>query len=380
MRNFKRRSNTLQDGTIALDYSHSYNLMSYTIPFISFIFLLLLLMGISAQFSAGSWRFALGHIIKWAIALSCSFILSRCTFKQILHFSFPVYIILCILLGYVNITGWVSKGAQRWIDLGFIHIEPSEFFKIALPLMLTKIITDHKNWNLFLVLKCLGYIAPVFFLILKQPDLGTGMLVLLLSITTMLSGGMPWLWVLTPLLSMTVIAPYLWRYLHVYQQNRIINLFNPESDPLGTGYHILQSIIAVGSGGWFGKGFLKNTQSQLEYLPEHATDFVFALWAEEWGFIGSIALIFLFATLTLWLLNRAILCKDIATSIILQVISVQLALSSLINIAMVLGLLPVVGVPLPIISLGGSNALMNGIGIGIALCCLRRIKIERSFS
>lgn len=374
-------NNMSGDGMIALDKSRRSKKYKYIkLSVTSLLILALFTIGLMAQFSAGSWRYALSHAIKWMIAFTASTLISRHSLKTILRYSYLIYAFLLILLCYVSLMGWVSKGAQRWIDLGFIHIEPSEFFKIALPLLLTKMISNQTSWQASTFLKCIACILPVFILILKQPDLGTGLLVLFLSTATLIAGDLPWLWILTPICGALVSAPYLWSILHVYQKNRILNLFQPEADPLGSGYHILQSMIAVGSGGWHGKGFLQNTQSQLEYLPEHATDFVFALWAEEWGFFGSLFLIILFASLSLWLLHQAMLCKNRAAGIILQVISVQLALSSIINIAMVLGMLPVVGVPLPFISLGGSNALLNGICIGIALSCLKRIKVERSFS
>ena len=368
------------DHTLSLDKISTHSAQSHWEQR-TFVLLLTLLIscGLLAQYSAGGWRFCIAHAIKWSIACGVIWAVSRLSIHTLMRFSPLAYAISILLLCYVGIMGWVAKGAQRWIDFGIVHIEPSELCKIVLPLFLTRLITKSPTWSMSTILYALCAIIPVFILILKQPDLGTAMLVLALSVTTLIAGGLPLRWIIIPTSILCILSPLLWSSLHSYQQQRIINLFQPEADPLGTGYHIIQSIIAIGSGGYFGKGFLQNTQSQLYYLPENATDFVFSLWAEEHGFVGCLIVILFFLSLCLWLLKQSLAIKNRTAAIITQVVAVQFALSSLINIAMVLGLLPVVGVPLPFLSLGGSNALMNGVSLGIAYGCIRRAKIERIF-
>lgn len=380
MLNFFFKPLLSRDDTIVLDRpGRTVHFNAHRFPLFGVLIAVLVIAALVAQYSAGSWRYAVAHALKWAVAFLATWVVSRFPLKTLLNYSGFFYALFLILLLYVHALGWVSKGAQRWIDLGVVHLEPSEFFKIILPLFLTQRL--HKQtWGPKALLESACIILPPCLLIIKQPDLGTGLLVFMLGMVTLLAAGLPWWWLCAPLLPLSILAPYWWSLLHTYQKNRILNLIYPEHDPLGTGYHILQSMIAVGSGGFWGKGLSQNTQSQLAYLPEHATDFVFALWAEEWGFIGSFFLLSLFLSLSLWLIYRAYECKKKSAAMLLQVVGTQIALSSMINVGMVLGLLPVVGVPLPIMSLGGSNALMNGISFGIAAACLKRINIERSFS
>ncbi|CAM4309820.1 rod shape-determining protein RodA [Vibrio agarivorans] len=273
---------------------------------------------------------------------------------------------LGLLLG-VLFFGEASKGAQRWLNLGFVRFQPSELMKLAVPLMVARYIGKGTLPPTFqtLVMSLVMVIVPTI-LIAKQPDLGTSILIAASGIFVIFLAGISWRIIIAAVVGVGAFVPILWFFLmREYQKVRVRTLFNPESDPLGAGYHIIQSKIAIGSGGISGKGWLQGTQSQLEFLPERHTDFIFAVIAEEWGMIGILALFALY----LYIIGRGLYLASHAQTAFGRMMAGSIVLSFFVyvfvNIGMVSGILPVVGVPLPLISYGGTSmvTLMAGFGI-----------------
>jgi rod shape determining protein RodA len=282
------------------------------------------------------------------------------------------YVIGFVLLVIVEIFGHIGMGAQRWINLGFMKVQPSELMKIALVLALARYFhsatpEDSKRMT-FLLIPALMIVAPVG-LVMLQPDLGTAVMIGMAGTALIFVAGAPlWLFI-GGAAGVAAIIPIGWHFMHGYQRKRVLTFLDPESDPLGSGYHITQSKIALGSGGIEGKGFLQGTQSHLNFLPEKQTDFIFTLWAEEWGLTGGILLLALFGMVIgygLWIAIRARnnFARYLAFGIIFN-----FSIHIFVNIAMVMGLLPVVGVPLPLVSYGGTAMLAAMIGFGLIMSC-----------
>lgn len=288
-----------------------------------------------------------------------------------------LYIICIILLILVDVIGHTSKGAQRWLNLGFIRFQPSEIAKIAVPLVVARFINrDNCPPSLRNTLLTLLIIALPTLFIAMQPDLGTAILVAASGVFIIFLAGISWRFIITCCMAITAFIPIMWFFLmHDYQRERIITLFNPERDPLGRGYHIIQSKTAIGSGGIWGKGWLEGTQSQLEFLPERHTDFIFSVIAEEFGFIGAVILLTLFLCLIFRGLMIAAQAQTTFGRILAGGLTLILFTYIFINIGMVSGILPVVGVPLPLVSYGGSSliALMASFGIIMSIHTHRRM-------
>jgi len=282
-----------------------------------------------------------------------------------------IYGALLALLIIVLFAGRTSMGATRWLHLGLINIQPSEPMKIVIIAVFARYFTNRPVFqgirirDLAYPLLLLG--GPVM-LIMKQPDLGTAILVVLIVSTMMLYVGVRWTTIVSIFLTALPMLYLGWHYfLREYQKNRILNFINPERDPLGSGYHIIQSKIAVGSGGVIGKGFLHGTQSHLRFLPEQHTDFAFSVFAEEWGFIGCLVILVLYLFLILWGLHIADRCNDRFGSLLAVGVTAMLFWHLLINMGMVIGLFPVVGVPLPFFSYGGTSMITSMVGVSILL-------------
>ncbi|OCG14475.1 rod shape-determining protein RodA [Gilliamella sp. wkB292] len=282
----------------------------------------------------------------------------------------PYLYLFCIfMLLLVDIFGYVSKGAQRWLDLGILRFQPSEIAKIAVPLMVAKFIhRDGCPPPLKNTFQTLIIIAVPTLLVAMQPDLGTAILIVMSGIFIIFLAGINWRFIFIAIILIAVFLPVMWFFLmHDYQRLRVLMLFNPELDPSGAGYHIIQSKTAIGSGGIWGKGWLEGTQSQLEFLPERHTDFIFSVIAEEFGFIGTIILLVLF----LCLIIRGLVIAAQAQTTFGRILSGGLILVFFvyvfINIGMVSGILPVVGVPLPLISYGGSSLVVLMASFGIMM-------------
>ena len=285
--------------------------------------------------------------------------------------SYWFYGLILLLLLLVMVMGRTSMGATRWLHLGFVNIQPSEPMKIVI------VMTFARYFSKSPMVEGLGFRDMAYplmlvglpaLLIMKQPDLGTAILVLLVAFSIMLFVGIRWRVVVTGSLAFLPLVYLAWNhYLRDYQKNRILNFLNPERDPLKSGYHLIQSKIAVGSGGLFGKGFLKGTQTQLRFLPEQHTDFAFSVFAEEWGFAGCMVLLLLYLFLILCGLQIAGRCNDRFGRLLAVGVTAMLFWHVVINIGMVIGLFPVVGVPLPFFSYGGTSLITSMTGVAILL-------------
>ena len=313
-----------------------------------------------AKVSAQAKNFIFALIVMWSVA--------KIPFGYLSRLALPLYCLALILLVLTMLVGDQAKGAQRWLDLQVIRVQPSELMKIALPLTLAWYFDRFER-----VLRPRHYVFAIFLLliptilILKQPDLGTAILVLASGVFVIFFSGVS-LRIIGFIVTLTVLLmPFAWSVLEPYQQVRILTLLNPSSDPLGAGYHIIQSTIAIGSGGFWGKGWLSGTQSQLNFLPEGTTDFIFAVLAEEFGFIG-VLLVFLIYFLLIWRsLTIAIQAPNNFSRLAAMSIVLTFFIYAFVNIGMVIGVLPIVGVPLPLISLGGSSAVTISIGFGVLM-------------
>ncbi|WP_020648976.1 rod shape-determining protein RodA [Solimonas variicoloris] len=278
------------------------------------------------------------------------------------------YLGTIVLLVLVELLGDHAKGAQRWLDLGIIRFQPSEFMKLAMPTTIAAFLhTRRLPPTLLTILVTLALIGLPSALIAKQPDLGTALLIVAAGGFALFLGGLQWRWIIGALLAIGAAAPILWEQLQDYQRQRILTLLDPESDPLGAGYHITQSMIAIGSGGAFGKGWLNGTQAKLDFLPEAHTDFIFAVYSEELGFIGVMLLLVLYLAIVgrcLWIAARA---QDTFQRLLAGSLGMTFFIYVFINIGMVIGLLPVVGVPLPLVSYGGTSAVSLLASFGILM-------------
>jgi len=317
----------------------------------------------------GSWTpYAASHLIRFGVFLIMAFVLSFFSRELAKLFAFPIYGAILIMLVAVEAIGFVGGGSQRWLDLGFMQLQPSELMKPAIVLVLARFYSSLPigmipTWRA-LVPPGLLVLTPVA-LVLLQPDLGTSLAIIFGGAVVMFLAGLPLRWFIGAAVAAAALAPIAFFFgLQPYQQKRVFTFLDPESDPLGDGYHITQSKIAIGSGGLTGKGFNEGSQSHLQYLPEPHTDFVFATMAEEWGFIGGVAVIAIFAMVLGWGLKVARESGDRFGKLIAAGMTATIFFYVAINLMMVMGLAPVVGIPLPFMSHGGSSMLTNMICIG----------------
>ncbi len=338
-----------------------------------FLFLIcaVVFIGIGTLYSVanGNWNpWASRQFCRFLLSFAVLFVTSLVNFRLWLKYAYWIYGIGIVLLIAVEFFGHVGMGAQRWLNLGVINLQPSEVMKIALILALARYfhsssLSDIRSW-LYLGKPALMLIIP-FLLIFKQPDLGTAlMLVFSTGAIFFVVGVQMWKFgVGVGILG--VLAPFLWTRLHDYQKQRVLTLFNPEQDPTGEGYHIIQSKITLGSGGLFGKGFMESTQSRLSFIPEKQTDFIFTVLSEEFGFFGSAALIGLYLIIILYGFYISFQCNNFFGKLLAIGLTVNFALYVFINIGMVTGMLPVVGIPLPLISYGGTAMMTLFFGFGL---------------
>ncbi|MBN1140223.1 MAG: rod shape-determining protein RodA [Deltaproteobacteria bacterium] len=343
-----------------------------------FILLILLVaaIGILNLFSATfSWSFAARAIhqkqIFWLlIGLSIAFLLCLFDYRHLKHWAWSLYIGSVLLLGWVQLFGKVSMGARRWIDLGFFNLQPSEVIKVVIVITLAGYFSNRsypQGCGLPQLAVPFLLLAVPFLLILRQPDLGTALLVVFIGVTLILFVRIRFRTLLF-LIMAGALTPWVgWAFLKDYQKTRIQIFLDPESDPLGAGYHIIQSKIAVGSGGFWGRGFLHGPQSQLSFLPERHTDFAFSVFAEEWGFAGCTVLLALYCLIIVWGIYIAYRASDKFGRYLAVGVIGMLFWHVVINLGMVIGLLPVVGVPLPLFSYGGTNMVTTMIGVGLLM-------------
>ena len=328
---------------------------------------LLLLMAIGVMGSASPERLN-SQLINIAVALILMRALAQVPPQRLMHLALPVYLFGLLLLVAVALFGDVSKGARRWLNLGFMRVQPSELMKIAVPLLLAWFFQKREA---MLRLRDYGVAAVLLLLpialIVRQPDLGTAILVLAAGFYVIFFAGLSWKIIIGMAVSAIAAAPLAWNLLHDYQRNRIITLFDPEKDPLGKGFHIIQSTIAIGSGGLFGKGWRAGTQAQLEFIPERHTDFIFAVYSEEFGLFGNLLLLVLYALL----IGRGLMIAANAATLFSRLLAGAVTMIfftyAFVNMGMVSGILPVVGVPLPLVSYGGTALVTLFIGIGILM-------------
>lgn len=297
------------------------------------------------------------------------FIISKVNYVVWIEISYKLYFFALFLLVLLFIVGKSKFGGLRWFHLGPFSFQPSEFCKVVLILSLTRFIVDNKGKIelIYGLLKTFLMIAIPLVLIVIQPDLGTALIFIPVCFFVLLVGGVRVKYLICSFLSLLILSPLFWHLLKDYQKRRLISFINPESDPLGSGYSIIQSKIAIGSGGIFGKGFLKGTQSQLNFLPEHHTDFIFSVIGEELGLIGVSIVLFLYYLFIMEGVKIAICAKDKAGKILATGVVFMFAIQIFVNIGMTLGLLPIVGIPLPFLSYGGSAFLFSMILVGILL-------------
>lgn len=314
--------------------------------------------------------YAAKHILRFVFGLTLMLGIAMIDIRFIAKLSWVAYAGGIALLVLVLRMGHVGKGAQRWIELGGMQWQPSELMKLALILALAS--WFHKaSWEkvgnpLFLIPPTLAVLLPVG-LILKQPNLGTAVITAVVGMTIFLGAGLRWWKVLLLVGAVAGAMPLAYAHLHDYQRSRIDVFLNPESDPLGAGYNIIQSKIALGSGGVWGKGFLQGTQGHLNFLPEKQTDFIFTMWAEEFGLVGSYALMALLCLIVLGGVVIAIRCRHQYGRLVALGVSMNFFMYVFVNLAMVMGVIPVGGVPLPLVSHGGSAMIMVMIGMGVLM-------------
>ena len=319
---------------------------------------------------AGGYQIFVKQIYWFLIGFAIFFMMIIFDYHIIERAAYPVYFFSIGLLILVLVMGKVFSGSQRWISFGGIAFQPSEFAKIALVIILSKFFTsqgEYTEYRLRDLWRPFILIAIPFILILKEPDLGTALMLVIIFVSILLFMKINWRSLAIVLVVAIPSIPFVWFTLKEYQQKRILTFLRPENDPLGAGYHIIQSKIAVGSGLLWGKGYLKGTQTRLHFLPEQHSDFAFSVLAEEWGFTGSFVLIVLYLLLILWSLNIAKNSKDMFGSILAVGIISIVFWQLVINISMTIGLMPVVGIPLVFLSSGGSSIISTMIGMGLLM-------------
>jgi rod shape determining protein RodA len=336
----------------------------------------LMVIGIANLFSATitmpgeGISFYLRQLLWFGIGVLLGLLVFVIDYRYYEEFAYPFYLVVLVTVLCVLIYGLIVGGGQRWIKAGFFYFQPSELMKIALILALARYFARHERKEGYrlrdLSIPAIITMVPTL-LIVKQPDLGTAMVMVFIFFSIVLFVRIRFRSFLILCTAIFLATPIFWFTLKGYQRTRILSLFHPSMDPLGTGYHIIQSKIAIGSGGIWGKGFLQGTQCKLHFLPEHHTDFIFAVLGEEWGFIGCGVVLALYAALILWGLTRGVMTRDRYGSVIALGVTAMIFWHVVINVGMVLGMMPVVGLPLPLLSYGGSSVVVTLIGIGLLL-------------
>jgi rod shape determining protein RodA len=299
--------------------------------------------------------------IFWLLSTVILFVVPMVNLRYFLKFSYLIYIAAVLSLFGVFVIGDVSMGARRWIDLGFMKIQPSEFVKIAVVFALARYYHFIKSFTMHSLFKAgiaLLIAAVPAGLTMIQPDLGSGLVIIFITLLMVFVNGIRWHWLVIAFFGFCALTPVVWGKLHDYQKDRILTFINPERDPRGAGYNVIQSKIAIGSGGIFGKGYTQNDQSSLQFLPENQTDFAFTVFAEEFGFMGSILLILCFVYLIMYGNILAQKCKNYFGKMLAFGVTSLLFVHICVNLMMIMGLLPVVGIPLPFISYGGSSLML----------------------
>ena len=349
---------------------------------LAFVVFLLACMGMTVMYSSGydhGTRFV-DHGRNMLIAGFIMFTVAQIPPQKLMSLAVPIYTVGVLLLVAVALFGITKKGARRWVNVGVV-IQPSEILKIAMPLMLAWWFQKREGQLRPLDFAVAGVLLAVpVGLIMKQPDLGTALLVLAAGLSVIFFAGLKWRWILPPvalglagLVALVAMEPTLcadgvdWKVLHEYQRQRVCTLLDPTRDPLGKGFHIIQGMIAIGSGGFWGKGFMQGTQTHLEFIPERTTDFIFAAFGEEFGFIGNLLLV----SALCFMVYRGLVIASQAPTLFTRLLGASVSMIfftyAFVNMGMVSGILPVVGVPLPFISYGGTAMVTLGLALGILM-------------
>ena len=366
-------------------YSSAFaKLQSINYPLLGLI-ITLFFVGLAALYSISNGDFnswPLKHSQRFILGLIIFFLVIFFDLRLIFGYAYVIFFLSIISLVIIPFFGIESNGATRWINIAGISLQPSEFVKYTLILALAKYFHSINNDSSFiktLIIPLIITIVPVLLVII-QPDLGTALIILLGGISLFWISGLNYKYFIVGVFSILCSLPVLWQYLKDYQKDRVLTFFNPERDPLGNGYHIMQSKIALGSGGIFGKGYMEGTQSHLNFLPEMQTDFIFTMLGEEFGFIGTLLLLLIYAALIMISIRLALKSRSLFSKYLSLGVCNVFFIYVFVNIGMVTGLLPVVGVPLPFISYGGSSMLAVMFGFGLLMNCYinRNIIIEKT--
>jgi len=366
-------------------YSSAFaKLQSINYPLLGLI-ITLFFVGLAALYSISNGDFnswPLKHSQRFILGLIIFFLVIFFDLRLIFGYAYVIFFLSIISLAIIPFFGIESNGATRWINIAGISLQPSEFVKYTLILALAKYFHSINNDSSFiktLIIPLIITIVPVL-LVITQPDLGTALIILLGGISLFWISGLNYKYFIAGVFSILCSLPVLWQYLKDYQKDRVLTFFNPERDPLGNGYHIMQSKIALGSGGIFGKGYMEGTQSHLNFLPEMQTDFIFTMLGEEFGFTGTLLLLLIYAALIMISIRLALKSRSLFSKYLSLGVCNVFFIYVFVNIGMVTGLLPVVGVPLPFISYGGSSMLAVMFGFGLLMNCYinRNIIIEKT--
>lgn len=343
--------------------------------------LLMMFAGLLVLLSAsnGSLARTSGQLVNMLIALSVMWVFANIPPHFLQRLALPLFVLGCALLVGVAVAGDIVNGARRWLNIGITRIQPSELMKIALPLMLAWYFNRNEA-----TLRLRNYLVAAVLLafpaalILRQPDLGTALMISASGGYLIFLAGLPWRIIILLGIAGLTSLPFLWSAMHDYQRQRVLTLLDPTTDPLGTGYHTIQSTIAVGSGGALGKGWMNGTQTHLDFIPERTTDFIFAVYAEEFGLLGNAVLLVMF----LFVIARAMVITANAPTLFTRLLAGSITMTfftyAFVNMGMVSGILPVVGVPLPFISYGGTAMVTLGFGIGILLSIAKAKQLVQS--
>ncbi len=342
---------------------------------------LLMLTSLLMLYSAdnASWNQPLKQTANIMVGLTCMWLVANLPLHYLMRTAVPIYTLGVVLLIGVALFGEISHGARRWLNLGIITIQPSELMKIGVPLMMAWYFEKHEATltlkNYFVATLLL--LVPVI-LIARQPDLGTSLLISASGFYVLFLAGLSWRVMGVLFVSALASAPVMWTMLHEYQKHRILMLLDPTQDALGKGYHTIQGMIAVGSGGLIGKGYLNGTQTHLDFLPERTTDFIFAVYSEEFGFLGNLLMLALY----FFVIGRGFIITANASTYFTRLMAGSITLTfatyAFVNMGMVSGILPVVGVPLPLISYGGTSMLTLLLGFGMLMCIETHKKLVKS--
>ncbi len=341
------------------------------IGLLGFVGVLALYSVAGGDFSPWAWR----HAVRVSVGLGLMFVIAAIELRTIYAFAYPLFFGVLVLLVGVEVLGVKTMGAQRWIDFGLFRLQPSEFMRFALILALARFYHGMHQNDVSHPLNLLAPIAMIglpCLLVFNQPDLGTAIMLALSGVGVVFLAGVHARYFAVGAVAIVAAIPIVWQNLLAYQKDRVLVFLNPEQDPLGAGYHIIQSKIGIGSGGVFGKGLAQGTQSQLNFLPERHTDFIFSNFAEEMGFVGSLALLLLFMLTLVFIFMIAGQMRHHFSRLSVAAIGLSLSVYIIVNLAMVTGLAPVVGVPLPFVSYGGTSLLTFMASMGVILAMERQ--------